>query len=139
MASLVRWAPFGDLDILDRRMRRLLEDFGVAGARLPTSDVLETEQELIVKLDAPGFDEKDLSLEVSDHTLVVRGERSGATEDEDAHFYVRERMDAQFERLFVLPPEADMNKVEAAFKQGVLEVHVPKIEQMTPRTIEIAA
>jgi HSP20 family protein len=139
MASLVRWAPFGDLDIVDRRMRRMLEDFGVAGARLPTSDVLETEKELIVKLDAPGFDEKDLSLEVSDHTLAVRGERSGAKEDEGAHFYVRERMDAQFERLFVLPPEADMSKVDATFKQGVLEVHVPKIELMTPRKIDIAA
>jgi len=139
MASLVRWAPFGDLDIVDRRMRRMLEDFGVAGARLPTSDVLETEKELIVKLDAPGFDEKDLSLEVSDHTLAVRGERSGAKDDEGAHFCVRERMGAQFERLFVLPPEADMSKVDATFKQGVLEVHVPKIERMTPRKIDIAA
>ena len=139
MAGLVKWAPFGDLDIVDRRMRRMLEDFGVAGARAPTSDVLETEKELIVKLDAPGFDEKDLALEVSDHTLAVRGERSEAKDDEKAHFYVRERMDAQFERLFVLPPEADMSKVKATFKQGVLEVHVPKIEQMTPRKIEIAA
>jgi HSP20 family protein len=139
MTSLVRWAPFGDLDIVDRRMRRMLEDFGVAGARPPTSDVLETEKELIVKLDAPGFDEKDLSLEVTDHTLAVRGARSEAKDEEEAHFYVRERMDAQFERLFVLPPEADMSKVDATFKQGVLEVHVPKIEQMTPRKIEIAA
>jgi HSP20 family molecular chaperone IbpA len=48
-------------------------------------------------------------------------------------------MDAQFERLFVLPPEADMNKAKASFKKGVLEVHVPKIEQMTPRKVEIAA
>ena len=139
MASLVKWAPFGDLDIVDRRMRRMLEDFGVAGPRLPTSDVLETENELIVKLDAPGFEEKNLSLEVTDHTLAVRGEKSEAKEDEKAHFYVRERMDAQFERLFVLPPEADMSKVEATFKQGVLEVHVPKIEQLAPRKVEIAA
>ncbi len=139
MASLVRWAPFGDLDVMDRRMRRMLEDFGIAGARLPTSDVLETEEELIVKLDAPGFDEKDLSLEVSDHTLAVRGEKSEAKEDGDAHFYVRERMDTHFERLFVLPPEVDVNKAEATFEKGVLEVHVPKIELVAPRKIEIAA
>ena len=139
MTSLVRWAPFGDLDIMDRRMRRMLEDFGVAGARLPTSDVLETEKELIVKLDAPGFAETDLSLEVSDHTLAVRGEKSEATDDEDAHFFVRERMDARFERLFVLPPEVDMNKAEATFKEGVLEVRVPKIERVSPRKVEIAA
>jgi len=138
MASLVRWAPFGDLDMIDRRMRRMLEDFGVAGARLPTSDVLETEKELIVKLDAPGFDGQDLSLEVSDHTLAVRGEKSDAREDEDAHFFVRERMDRQFERRFVLPPEVDMSKAEATFEKGVLEVHVPKAEQVAPRKVEIA-
>jgi HSP20 family protein len=136
---VVRWAPFGDLDVLDRRMRRMLEDFGVAGARLPTSDVLETEKELIVKLDAPGFDEKDLSLEVSDHTLAVRGEKSEAKDDEDAHFFVRERMDKQFERLFVLPPEVDTSKAKATFKKGVLEVHVPKVEQVKPHKVEIAA
>ena len=139
MTSLVRWAPFSDLDIMERRMRRMLEDFGVAGGRLPTSDVLETEAELIVKLDAPGFDEKDLSLEVSDHTLAVKGEKSEATDDEDAHFYVRERMDKQFERVFVLPPEVDMNKAAATFKEGVLEVRVPKIERVSPRKVEIAA
>ena len=72
------------------------EDFGVAEARLPTSDVLETEKELIVKLDAPGFDEKELSLEVSDHTLVMRGEKSETKDNEGAHFYVRERLDARF-------------------------------------------
>jgi HSP20 family protein len=139
MTSLVRWAPFSDLDIMERRMRRMLEDFGVAGGRLPTSDVLETEAELIVKLDAPGFDEKDLSLEVSDQTLAVRGEKSEATDDEDAHFYVRERMDKQFERVFVLPPEVDMNKAAATLKEGVLEVRVPKIERVSPRKVEIAA
>ena len=115
------------------------EDFGVAEARLPTSDVLETEKELIVKLDAPGFDEKELSLEVSDHTLVMRGEKSETKDNEGAHFYVRERLDARFERLFMLPREADMNKAEATFKEGVLEVRVPKIEQMTPRKADIAA
>jgi len=139
MTSLVRWAPFSDLDIMERRMRRMLEDFGVAGGRLPTSDVLETEAELIVKLDATGFDEKDLSLEVSDQTLAVRGEKSEATDDEDAHFYVRERMDKQFERVFVLPPEVDMNKAAATLKEGVLEVRVPKIERVSPRKVEIAA
>jgi HSP20 family protein len=54
----------------------MLEDFGVAPAQIPAADVVETEKELIVKLDAPGFDEKELALEVSDHTLTVKGERS---------------------------------------------------------------
>ena len=73
MATLVKWAPFGDLDLVDRRMRQMFEDFGVTRTRLPTSDVMETPKELIVRLDVPGFDEKQLSLEVSD----VRGRALG--------------------------------------------------------------
>ncbi len=76
MANMVKWAPFGDLDTVERRMRRLLEDVGVAPSRLPASDVMETDKEFVVKLDAPGFEENELSVEVSDHTLVVKGEKS---------------------------------------------------------------
>jgi HSP20 family protein len=139
MASLVKWAPFGDLDLVDRRMRQMFDGFGVDRTMLPTSDVMETSKELIVRLDVPGFDEKQLSLEVADHTLAVRGERSEAPEETDAHVYVRERLDARFERLFVLPAEVDTSKIEASLKKGVLEVRVPKIEQATPRKIKIAA
>jgi HSP20 family protein len=139
MTTLVKWTPFGDLDLVDRRMRQMLEDFGVTGARLPTSDVMETPEELVVKLDVPGFDEKDLTLEVSDHKLAVRGERSEDQAETDARVYVRERLNAQFERIFVLPAEVDTNKVAATLSRGVLEVHVPKIEQAEPRKIEIAA
>lgn len=139
MATLVKWAPFGDLDLVDRRMRRLFQELGVTETRLPTSDVMETAKELIVKLDVPGFDEKQLSLEVFDHTLAVRGERSEEPDETDARLYVRERLDARFERIFVLPAEVDTSRVEASLKKGVLEVRVPKIEQVTPRKIEIAA
>lgn len=142
MATLVKWAPFGDLDVIERRMRRMLEDFGVAPAMLPAADVYETEKELIVKLDAPGFDEQDLALEVSDHTLTVRGERAEETEneeEEDTTFHLRERLESRFERTFALPAEADMEHIGATFKTGVLEVHVPKLEQVKARAIEIGA
>jgi HSP20 family protein len=139
MTTLVKWAPLGDLDLVDRRMRRMFEDFGVTEARLPTSDVMETPKELIVKLDVPGFDENELSLEVSDHTLAVRGERSEEQDESEAHVFVRERLATRFERIFVLPAEADTDKVAATLAKGVLEVRVPKIEQVEPRKIEIAA
>jgi HSP20 family protein len=83
MTTLVRWAPFQDFDVIERRMRRMLEDFGVAPAPLPAADLYETEKELIVELDVPGFDEEQLALEVSDHTLIVRGERVKAKEEKD--------------------------------------------------------
>jgi HSP20 family protein len=139
MTSLVKWAPFQDLDVIERRMRRMLEDFGVAPAPLPAADLYETEKELIVELDVPGYDEKELALEASDHTLTIKGERMKEKEEKEKTFYLHERLEKRFERKFTLPPEADVEHVEATFKAGVLEVHVPKIELAKARKIEIKA
>lgn len=139
MTSLVKWAPFQDLDVIERRMRRMLEDFGVAPAPLPAADLYETEKELIVELDVPGYDEKELALEASDHTLTIKGERMKEKEEKEKTFYLHERLEKRFERKFTLPPEADVEHVEATFNAGVLEVHVPKIELAKARKIEIKA
>lgn len=137
MTTIVKWAPFQEFDVIERRMRRMLEDFGLAPAPLPAADLYETEKELIVELDVPGFDEKELALEVSDHTLVIKGERRKEKEEKDKTFYLHERLEKHFERRFKLPPEADIEHVDAKFHTGVLEVHVPKIEQATARMIPI--
>ncbi|HXG76737.1 MAG TPA: Hsp20/alpha crystallin family protein [Gaiellaceae bacterium] len=139
MTSIVKWTPFWDLDLMERRMRRMLEDFGMAPAPLPAADMYETDKELVVELDVPGFEEKELALEVSDHTLTVKGERKQEKEEKDKTFYLHERLEKHFERKFTLPPEADLEHVEAKFKTGVLEVHVPKIEQAKARKIPIKA
>jgi HSP20 family protein len=139
MTTLVRWAPFQDFDVIERRMRRMLEDFGVAPAPLPAADLYETERELIVELDVPGFDEKELALEVSDHTLIVKGERVKEKEEKDKTFHLHERLERHFERSFTLPADADVEKAKAVFKTGVLEVHVPRIERVKARKIEIEA
>ena len=76
MATIVKWAPFQDFDVFERRMRRMLEGWGVAPAPLPAADVYETEKELVVELDVPGYEEKELVLEVTDHTLTITGERT---------------------------------------------------------------
>ena len=139
MTTLVRWAPFQDLDLIERRMRRMLEDFGVAPSPLPAADLYETERELIVELDVPGFEENELALEVTDHTLVIKGERLKEKEENEKTFYLHERLEKHFERRFKLPPEADIEHANATFHTGVLEVHVPKIEETKARKIEIKA
>ena len=139
MTALIRWAPFGDFELVDRRMRRMLEDFGIAPGQLPAADLYETDKELVVELDVPGFDEKDLALEVTDHTLTVKGERVQETEDAERRFHLHERVEKHFERSFTLPADVDLDKVKATFEVGVLEVRVPKMELAKPRKIEIAA
>jgi HSP20 family protein len=139
MTTIVKWAPFQDLDVVERRMRRMLEDWGVAPATLPAADMYETEKELVVELDVPGFEEKELALEVSDRTLTIKGERLTEKERKDKSFYLHERLEKHFERRFTLPPEADTEHIDARFHTGVLEVHVPKIEQAKARKIEIKA
>jgi HSP20 family protein len=139
MTTIVKWAPFREFDVVDRRMRRLLEDFGVAPAQLPAADMYETEKELIVELEVPGFDEKELSLEASDHVLTIKGERIEEKEEEEKTFFLHERLEKHFERSLTMPIEADLDRVAATFRAGVLEVHVPKIEPAKARKIEIEA
>ena len=139
MTTLIKWAPLPGFEVIDRRMRRLLEDFGVAPSPLPAADLYETDKELIVELDVPGFEEKELALEVSDHTLTITGERREEKDEKEMTFYLRERLEKHFERSFALPVDADVEKVKATFKTGVLQVHVPKMEAAKSRKVEIAA
>ena len=138
MTTLVRWAPFHDLDVAERRMRRMLEDFGVGPSPLPAADMYETEKELVVELEVPGFEEKELSLELDEHTLTVKGERTREQEEKDKSFLLRERIERYFERRFVLPSDVDTERLDATFHDGVLEVHVPKMGRAKPRKIEIS-
>lgn len=139
MTTIVKWAPFQELDVFERRMRRMLEDWGVAPAPIPAADVYETPKELVVELDVPGYEEKELALEVTDRTLTITGERKAEKEEREKSFYLHERLEKHFERRFSLPAEVDTGKIAATFHTGVLEVHIPKIEQVKARKIEITA
>jgi len=139
MTTLIKWAPFQDLDVFERRMRRMLEAWDVAPAPLPAADVYETEKELVVELDVPGYEEAELALEVTDHMLTITGERTAEKEEKDKSFYLHERLEKHFERRFSLPTEVDTARIDAKFHTGVLKVHIPKIEPAKARTIEIKA
>ena len=139
MTTLIKWAPFQDLDVFERRMRRMLEAWDVAPAPLPAADVYETEKELVVELDVPGYEEAELALEVTDHMLTITGERTAEKEEKDKSFYLHERLEKHFERRFSLPTEVDTARIDARFHTGVLKVHIPKIEPAKARTIQIKA
>src|SRR5579885_2729939 len=115
-----RWAPLPDLDVFERRMRRLFEDVGMAPTVTPAADVYDTDKEIVVELEVPGYDEKELSVTVSDHVLAVVGDRKEETSKKQKSLRVRERLESHFERRFQLPIEADSNHVQAEYAKGVL-------------------
>ena len=137
MTTLVKWSPFRELDLMERRMRRLFDDVGFAPALLPAVDVYETKDEFVLELEVPGYEEKELTIEAFDHTVAIAGERSEVEEKSDKVFRLHERLEKHFERRFELPPEADTKRLKAVFENGVLEVHAPKSPQVKPRKIAI--
>lgn len=136
--TLARWSPFPEFEVIDRRMRRMLDEFGIAPAALPAADVYETDEEYTFELEVPGFEEKELSVEVSDHTLVVKGEQAETKEAKDKQYRLHERLEKTFERRFALPSEADTKSIGAEFTKGVLTVRAPKVEVLEPRKVAIA-
>ncbi len=137
MPMLQRWDPLSELDVVERRMRRLAESFGLIPTAMPAADVLETNEEILVELDVPGYDEHELSVTVTDHTLAVVGDRQKEASKTERALRVHERLEAHFERRFQLPAEADGDQVRAEYAKGVLTVHVPKPADARPRSVPI--
>ena len=129
--------PFTELDSMERRMRRWFEEFGFAPALAPAADIYETEDEYVVELDVPGYGENELSVEVTDHTLAIKGEREKVAEEKRKEFTLHERLERTFERRFVLPSDVDTDHLKAAFAKGVLEVHAPKQQEAVPKKVAI--
>ena len=138
MSMIVR-TPFLEFDTMERRLRRMLEGVGLGATVVPAADVYETAGEWIVELEVPGYEEKDLDLEITDHTLTVKGVREETKEETDKTFRLHERLEREFERTFPLPAEADTEHMMARFEKGVLEVHAPKLSITQPRKVAISS
>jgi HSP20 family protein len=136
--AVVKRTPFTELDSMERRMRRIFEEIGFAPVLAPAADVYETGEEFVVELEVPGYEEKELSVEVSDHVLAIRGSHTKEAKDEEhKEFALRERLEREFERCFVLPKEADTEHVKAVFREGLLEVRAPMLEAAKPKKVAI--
>jgi HSP20 family protein len=135
--DIVRWSPFREFEGMERRMRRMFEDAGLTPSLPPAADVYEADTEFVVELEVPGFEEKELDLEVTDNTLRVKGERTETKEGKDKAFLLKERIEKSFERRFSLPATADLGKIKASFANGVLEIRIPKTPEPKPRKVPI--
>jgi HSP20 family protein len=139
MAVLERWSPFRELEMMEQRMRRLLPALSAEPTVAPAADIYEADGEIVVELEVPGYEEKELDIEVKDRTLTIKGHRASETEKTEKKLRLHERLEATFERSFELPAEADVKGLKATYGTGVLTLHVPKAPQATPLRIPIEA
>jgi HSP20 family protein len=143
--AVVRWEPFRELTALQNEMGRWMGQLtGAAGPGngqsstwLPPVDVWETETELVLAFELPGIPEDGISVELEDNVLTISGVRQRSQEHSSDRFYRFERRFGQFQRSVTLPVGVDESKIAADYKDGVLEVHVPKPEEAKPRRITI--
>ncbi|MBW1778481.1 MAG: Hsp20/alpha crystallin family protein [Deltaproteobacteria bacterium] len=92
----------------------------------PTLDIAASDKEYTITVEIPGVDEKDVKLELVEDTLTIRGEKRQEKEENEKDFYRMERSYGAFQRVLSLPEDADQDRIQAAFKKGVLTVSIPR-------------
>ena len=148
MSSITRWDPFRELDELQNRISTL---FGRAPIRkegekqealrvsewAPLVDITEDDKEYTIKAELPEVKKDEVKISVQNDVLSISGERKYEKEEKDKKFHRVERAYGSFSRSFTVPEDADADQVSAEFKEGLLQVHLPKSEKVKPKTIEV--
>lgn len=146
--ALIRWSdqgdlfrPFEEMERLRREMDRLFtgfrgfRPFGVGV--FPLLNVSEDKDNLYLRAELPGIDPKDIEISVEGDTLTLRGERKSPEVGENVSYHRREREFGRFRRSLTLPTRIDADKVEAVFKNGILQITLPKAEEARPKQITV--
>lgn len=138
MEALARWSPLRESFPFPSRLGRMLEDFWGERSLAPMTpaiDVTESDKQYTVTVELPGVDRDDVSVEVQGGTLSIRGEKKREEKKEKGRWI--ERSYGSFQRAFTLPSDAQADKVEASFKNGVLTLEIPRSEEKKPRVVAV--
>jgi HSP20 family protein len=103
----------------------------------PVVDIYDEDNKIVIKAELPGMDKKDISIDLKDRVLTLKGERSSENEVKEDKFYRRERSFGKFERSFTMPLGLDPEKIKADYNHGVLKIEVNKPEKEKPKQITI--
>lgn len=156
--AIMRWTPSGwglrpwrEFDELRREMDRLFEDF--FGRRAfptrrrkeaieervwtPSVEVFDKKDKLVVRAELPGVEKKDVKVTVEGDVLTIKGERKAKEEVKDEDYYACEMCYGAFSRSIYLPVKVESTKIQANFKNGILEITLPKAKEAKPKEIEI--
>ena len=141
--AITRWDPYREVQALQNRMNSLFRDMNgendplAAASFVPAVDVYEDEKKVLLKLEVPGIDQKDLDVRVENHTLTVRGERKFENEEKEENFHRIERRYGSFFRAFTLPTTVDAENVKADYHNGVLKLELAKKPEAQPKQIKV--
>jgi HSP20 family protein len=143
--TITRWDPFRSAVGSQNRVNFLLrvlnegQKADAAASFVPAVDIYEDAQKVVLKLEVPGVDEKNLDIRVENRTLTVKGERKFEAEEKEQNFHRIERRYGSFFRAFTLPTTVDTDSVQANYNAGVLKLELTKKPEAQPRQIKINA
>jgi HSP20 family protein len=147
MMNLVKWNPWREMPILHNRINRMFDDPFFSLGRLsdedslgmwnPAVDLYEKDDQFIIKAELPGVNKDDIKVDLKDRVLTLSGERTYENEVKEENYYRRERSYGKFQRAFTLPADVDSEKIKAEFKDGVLQIEVPKPEDRKAKRVTV--
>ena len=143
--SIIRWSPSHvSADTFHDEVNRLFNGLLVPAASradrdafAPSADIEETADQFVVRLDVPGVSQSDVKVAIQGDVLTIRGDRKAETESKDSRVYRRERLFGSFERAFRLGRAVKADQVQATYRDGVLEVRIPKSDESRVREIPV--
>lgn len=149
MSSMTRFVPMSPSVRFSNQFNRLFEPFfrsfaldddaSLPATWTPAVDVIEDKEKIIVRAEVPGMKRDEIGIEYSDGVLSLRGERSFEKTSEERNYHRIERSYGSFVRTFTLPRGVDQERIAAEYRDGILEITVPKREEAKAKRIEITA
>lgn len=137
--DITPWSPFREVDRMHDAIDKMIEDTWL-GTRIPAVslnapvvNIRDTDKTIIVEAEVPGVDEKDLDIEISENSLIIRGQKKTEEEVNEKNYYRREFTYGSFSRAVTLPVPIQEDKAEAELKKGTLKITLPKVEEMKPK------
>jgi HSP20 family protein len=144
--SIMRWDPFEEAGTLRRAMDRLFDDFFATrrpGRDLaemawePAVEMFETDHDVVVRAEMPNIDPKNVEITVTNDAITLKGETKHEEEQKDRNYYRRELRYGAFSRTLPLGAEVKASEAKATYKDGVLEVKIPKSERVKPTSVKV--
>lgn len=143
--SIINWDPFNEIREIQKAVNKLFDDsiFKRKSSKRdlgfwePVVDIVETKDSYKVVAEMPGIPKEDIDISVSGDVLTIKGEKKQEKEEKEANFYRRERVYGLYQRQLVLPQDVEPDKIKANYKDGVLEVIIPKGETAKPKKIKV--